>query len=84
MTCARSGPHEVALGFDFMAEYNGTSTEVFSIDSTIDNTSDGFEIYFLSSGFTMNPPIPAPEPGTLSPLAVGAIALAASRRRSPR
>ncbi len=42
----------VDLGFDFMQEYNGTSTEQFTISSNISNTSDGFEIYFLSSAYT--------------------------------
>jgi len=39
----------VNLAFDFMSSYNADSTEDFFISSTIDNTSDGPEIYMLST-----------------------------------
>jgi hypothetical protein len=39
---------ELALGFDFMSEYTAVSTDLLSIQATIDNTSDGFEIFFVS------------------------------------
>lgn len=59
---------QVNLGFDFMSAYNASSTESFYISSTINDVDDGFEIYFLSSAFTGNPPVPNPSvpiPGTL-------------------
>lgn len=49
----------VDLGFDFMQEYNGSSTELFEISSNISNTSDGAETYFLSSEYTV---VANPEP----------------------
>ena len=47
---------QVNLGFDFMTVYNASSTEEFYIQSTIDDTTDGFEIFFLSGAFTAYPP----------------------------
>ena len=67
---------QIDLGFDFMSVYTGASTEAFTISATIDNTSDGFEIFFLSSGYTREPPVPAPP--TLALLALG---LLGRRRR---
>jgi hypothetical protein len=51
---------QVNLGFDFMAEYSGTSTKLFTIASTITGADDGNELYFLSGGFTAAPPAPVP------------------------
>jgi hypothetical protein len=59
----------VDLGFDFMQEYNGVSTEQFTISSNISNTSDGYEIYFLSSAYTM---AVVPEPISSTLFIVGA------------
>ncbi|MEE9606335.1 MAG: PEP-CTERM sorting domain-containing protein [Myxococcota bacterium] len=73
---------EVALGFDFMAEYSSASTEDFFIHAAVDNTSDGFEVFFLSSGFTLNPPtVIAPEPGTFALVGLGLAGLAGLRTR---
>ena len=47
---------QLEFPFDFMAIYSNTSTEAFSISSLINNTSAGFEVYFLSSGITSMPP----------------------------
>ena len=43
----------VDLGFDYMTTYNSSSTETFKLTSTLSNQDDGFEIYFLSSGFSV-------------------------------
>jgi hypothetical protein len=48
---------QVDFDFDFMTAYNASSTEEFYIHSTIDDTTDGFEIFFLSGAFTANPPV---------------------------
>jgi hypothetical protein len=69
---------QVDLGFDFMTEYNTLSTEDFDIFSNITNTSDGFEIYFLSSAFTSTP---IPEPATMLLLGSGLIGLAGFGRK---
>lgn len=55
---------EVNLGFDFMAEYNAASSESFTVSANVDNTSDGFEIFFLSSAYTADP-IGVPEPASV-------------------
>jgi hypothetical protein len=59
------GRIQVNLDFDFMTEYDATSTEQFAISSTISNTSGGFEIYFLSSSFTLDPPVVPPGGSTI-------------------
>jgi hypothetical protein len=48
---------QIYLGedFDFMTAYNASSTEKFYIHSSISDTTDGFEIFFLSSAFTASP-----------------------------
>ena len=69
----------VDLGFDFMAEYNEFSTEQFTISSDISNTSDGFELYFLSSAFSGGPVIP--EPASLGLLGIGGLCLLRRKRR---
>ncbi|MDP3936544.1 MAG: PEP-CTERM sorting domain-containing protein [Deltaproteobacteria bacterium] len=71
---------EVGLGFDFMSEYSNSSTEKFMISADIDNTSDGFEIFFLSSGFT-SPPGAIPEPASLFLLGTGLAGMASRIRR---
>jgi hypothetical protein len=68
---------QVALPFDFMTTYSAASTEQFTISSSIDNTSDGFEIFFLSSGYTERPPL-VPAPPALALLGLG---LLRTRRR---
>ncbi len=67
----------VELGFDFMQEYSGTSTEQFTISSNISNASDGYEIYFLSSAFTAA--ITAPEPISSTLFIVGGATLGLRR-----
>jgi hypothetical protein len=68
---------QVDLGFDFMSAYTNGSTEQFTITSAIDGTDAGFEIFFLSSGYTSRPPIPAPP----TVLALGLGLLGRRRRR---
>ena len=69
---------QVNLGFDFMSTFNASSTELFSISSTIDETDDGPEIYFLDAGFTATP---IPEPATMLLLGSGLIGLAGFGRK---
>ncbi len=66
----------VDLGYDFMQEYDGSSTEQFMISSDISNTSDGFEIYFLSSNFTI---VSNPEPVSSMLFIVGGATLVLRR-----
>jgi hypothetical protein len=74
----------VDLGFDFMSAYDTNSTQLFTISSRITNGDDGFEIYFLSSGFTgdENPgggattAVGVPEPSTLVMLGAGLLVFA--------
>lgn len=56
--------------FDFMAQYNAASTEQFTISATIADTAGGFEIFFLSGGYTAAPPAPpsVPEPAAATGL----------------
>lgn len=68
----------VDLGFDFMQEYSTSSEELFTISSAISNTSDGFEIYFLSSGYTATV---VPEPVSSTLFIVGAATLGFRRFR---
>ena len=71
----------VDLGFDFMTAYSPSSTQLFTISSTITNGDDGFEIYFLSSGFTGDEnggaaTTAVPEPSTLVLLGAGLLVFA--------
>ena len=43
----------IDLGFDYMTTYSSSSTEAFRLTSTLSNQDDGFENYFLSSGFSI-------------------------------
>ncbi len=73
---------QVILPFDFMTTYNADSNQVFKISSTINNTDDGQEIYFLSSGFTANPTVnPISIPPAVYLLSTGLIGLVGLRRR---
>ena len=64
---------DFGAGFNFMTTYSASSTAPFAISSSINGTSDGFELYFLSSGFTgaenpqcqvdCEPPCPTPPCG---------------------
>jgi len=73
---------EIDLGFDFMAEYDANSTETLWISSSISQPSNGYEIYFLSTGYTEAAIIAAgggaivPEPSTGLLLAGGLVLLA--------
>lgn len=67
---------QVNLGFDFMNIYNADSVEKFTISSTIDNVSDGPEIYMLSSSFTA-----VPIPSTVWILGTGLVGLVGIRRK---
>jgi hypothetical protein len=77
---------ELALGFDFMSEYTAISTDLLSIQATINNTSDGFEIFFVSSAYTReaNEPIPEPNSAVLMALGFVALTLLENRRRKTR
>ena len=79
---------QVNLGFDFMTEYTNASTEAFTISATISSMHQFIfgddEVFFLSSGFTDDPPAPEepiPEPGTFVLLGVVMIAAVFARRK---
>ena len=66
---------QVNLPFDFMSKYDASSTEKFSISSTIGNTSDGPEIYMLSSIYSV------PIPSTVWIFGAGLVGLIGIRRK---
>jgi hypothetical protein len=72
---------QVDLPFDFMTTFSATSTQMFTISSTINGTDDGPEIYFLDAGFTANPPAPVPEPTTILLLGAGLLGLWGARKK---
>jgi hypothetical protein len=66
---------QLNLLFDFMTTYSATSTEIFTVSSTIGNTSDGPETYMLSSIYSV--PIPA----TVWMFGAGLVGLIGVRRK---
>ena len=81
---------EISLGFDLMAEYSASSSENFAISAYITNTSDGGELFFLSSGFTETAIASSgggaiPEPSTALLLGFGLAAMSSRQvKRSAR
>lgn len=51
--------------FNFFDYYDTNSTEVFTITSTIEGVDDGFERYFLSSAYSLDPPSENPPPNVV-------------------
>ncbi len=64
------------LGYDFMTTFNAGSTDLITVDATVTNRSDGFDLFFFdTSGVVI------PEPGSLLVLSACGLGLFVRRRR---